>query len=155
MKINKKICLRIVFTILLLSTFVIIFMFSSQNGDESSSLSQGFIYNILKNFTNNTVVIENIIIKIEPLIRKIAHFSIYALVGVWSTCLMETFDVKEKQKIVTCILIGFLYSCTDEIHQLFISERSGSILDVLLDTFGTIFRNFYHKNNYKNYKKTY
>ena len=74
MKINKKICLRIVFTILLITTFVIIFLFSNQNGENSSNLSQGFIYNILNKFTNNTLLIEEIIIKIEPIIRKLAHF---------------------------------------------------------------------------------
>ena len=149
MKINKKICLRIVFTILLLITFIIIFLFSNQNGENSSNLSQGFIYNILNKFTNNTLLIEEIIIKIEPIIRKIAHFSIYALVGVWSMCLMETFDVNQKKKIGISTLIGFLYSCTDEIHQLFISERSGSVIDVLIDTLGTLFRNSRHMDDYK------
>jgi VanZ family protein len=32
--------------------------------------------------------------------------------------------------------VVFLYACSDEIHQLFVPNRSGELLDVLLDTFG-------------------
>ena len=62
---------------------------------------------------------------------------------------METFDVNQKKKVGISTLIGFIYSCTDEIHQLFISERSGSIIDVFIDTLGTLFRHFCHSDNYK------
>ena len=81
MKKNIKMYLRMLFLVLLVSNFIIIFIFSSQDGEESSSLSQGFIYSILKNFINNEKQIEIIIENIEPIVRKLAHFSIYALSG--------------------------------------------------------------------------
>ena len=139
MKNNKKIYLRIIFLTLLILTFCLIFIFSNQNGESSSELSQGFIYNILKFFTNNISQIENIIKIIEPFIRKLAHFSIYGLVGVWSMSLMETYKISDKKKFFICLLIGFLYACTDEFHQIFINERSASFLDILIDTLGCLF----------------
>jgi VanZ family protein len=35
------------------------------------------------------------------------------------------------------ILLCFLYASSDEIHQLFVPGRSGSFIDILLDTFGS------------------
>ena len=46
------------------------------------------------------------------------------------------------------ILLCFIYSCSDEIHQLFISERTGKPLDVIIDTLGSsasIFLYYYFK----------
>ena len=34
------------------------------------------------------------------------------------------------------LLTAFLYACTDEFHQLFISGRAGRFTDVLIDTTG-------------------
>lgn len=139
MKKNKKIYLRILFSILLISNFILIFIFSSQNGDDSSSLSKGFIYGILRNFLNDSNQIEGIIQSIEPLVRKLAHFSIYALSGVWAIGLLETFSIKDEHKIAIGTLIGFLYAVSDEFHQSFVSERSESPIDILIDTFGFLF----------------
>ena len=140
MKTKKKILLlRMIFSILLISTFVLIFIFSSQNGDNSSKTSQGFIYNILRFFTNNNEELKDTIIILEPIIRKIAHFTIYTLVGIWSMSLLETYKLGEKQKIIISLLIGFSYACSDEFHQSFVGERSASIRDVLIDTTGVLF----------------
>ena len=136
---RRKIVLRILFFILLMATFILIFYFSSQNGEESSGLSKGLIYNILKFFTNNTEKLEEIIIVIEPVIRKLAHFSVFTLVGIWTMSLTETFEIQKNNKISISILVGFLYACSDEIHQKFVSERSASPIDVLIDTSGVIF----------------
>lgn len=139
MKKNKKLYLRILFSILLVSNFIIIFVFSSQDGEDSSYLSQGFIYNILKIFINNKAQIETIIENIEPLVRKLAHFSIYALSGIWIIGLLETFNLTDEKKILFGTLIGFLYAVSDEFHQSFVSERSASPIDILIDTFGCLF----------------
>ena len=100
MKKNNKIKLRIIFLIFLICTFGIIFIFSNQNGTESSKVSQGFIYNILKFFINDANKVEYATILVEPIVRKIAHFSLYTLVGVWSISLLETYNLKEQNKIV-------------------------------------------------------
>ena len=35
-----------------------------------------------------------------------------------------------------CEGIGIFYACTDEIHQLFVPDRSGQLTDVLIDSIG-------------------
>ena len=136
MKKNKKIILRILFTMLLIGTFAIIFMFSNQNGEESSNISQGFIYNILKLFVKDNLAINSIVIIAEPLVRKLAHFSIYALAGIWAIGLLETYSIKDEKRLCIGSIIGFLYACSDEFHQSFVGERSASPLDVIIDTLG-------------------
>ena len=37
---------------------------------------------------------------------------------------------------IISIFLSFLYACSDEVHQLFIVERTGRILDVFIDTLG-------------------
>lgn len=138
MKQNKT-KLRIFFLIMLFTTFIVIFIFSSQNGEDSSRVSKIFSYNILKLFINDNIETENTITIIEPIMRKIAHFSMYTLVGIWSIALLETFNSKENKKIIISELIGFLYACSDEIHQSFVGKRSASGIDVLIDSMGVLF----------------
>lgn len=80
----KKNIIRIILIILLALTFYIIFGFSSQDSKESSSIS-GKITQLLtdriKFIQEKPDEEKNIIIKrIEGIIRKLAHFSIYTVV---------------------------------------------------------------------------
>lgn len=72
------------------------------------------------------------------LIRKAAHVSIYALLGicVYQTCRLEA--RVERGNVWIAVGICFLYACTDELHQLFSSGRSGQFDDVLLDSIGAL-----------------
>ena len=54
-------------------------------------------------------------------------------------------DYKIKNIFIVSILLSILYSCTDEIHQLFVSGRSGSIIDVMIDSIGIILGIFIYK----------
>ncbi len=139
MKKNKIVIYRIIFATLLICNFAIIFMFSSQDGEDSTSVSQGLIYNFLKIFMSNPVQISETILLIEPFIRKLAHFSIYALAGIWMISFLKTYNNTEKKRIIIGLTIGFLYALSDEFHQSFIGERNASIFDVLIDTLGFAF----------------
>lgn len=80
----KRTIFRIILIILLLWTFSIIFSFSNQNGYESGSLSKKVtrklvdIFPYTKNLSEATK--KKIVEKSQPIIRKLAHFSIYAVV---------------------------------------------------------------------------
>ena len=41
--------------------------------------------------------------------------------------------------VASLSLICFLYACSDEIHQSFISGRDGNFLDVIIDSIGYLF----------------
>lgn len=132
--------------ILLLCTILwmgMIFWFSSQEADKSSNVSNSFldktVINVYRAFDSNlTKKDESNIQKIWFVpIRKIAHFSVYFVLGILVLLTLKEFNVKNNI-CYYAILICFLYSVSDEIHQLFVDGRSGEVLDVLLDTTGSV-----------------
>ena len=131
---NKK----ILTIILILIWMCIVFKFSSQPSTESSQLSGGITKAIL-NFFN---VLEGKTIEqqsaIETIIRKLAHFSIYALGGILILLHINLYKIKTNKKVIISWLIGTTYAMTDEIHQLFVPGRSCELRDVCIDSLGII-----------------
>lgn len=131
--------LRIIFLILIIINSLIIFGFSSQNGEESSNLSKMIITKIA-NILNVKEENKTIFLDLgEKVIRKLAHFSIYTLLGIWSISFLYTFNIKLKYQVIITSVWGFLYALTDEFHQMFSNGRHASINDVIIDTIGVIF----------------
>lgn len=69
------------------------------------------------------------------LIRKLAHFIEYAVLGIVFTLLFALRGRLNKQGIVNCAFIGFLAALTDETIQLF-TDRGSQVQDVWLDFIG-------------------
>lgn len=140
MKIN---ILRIVLIVMLLTLFANIFNFSNQNGEESSSLSREITENVTKNIESIQKLEPNkkeeVLGKIEHIIRKIAHFSLYTFVGILSMSLMSTYKIKQLKRIGLSLGIGILYAISDEFHQSFVPGRTALFGDIFIDTFGVIF----------------
>ena len=135
MKLNL---IRGILILLLAGTFFLIFGFSSQNATESSGISKK-VSEALVEFTNKEKPIQekNKMVKfLEPRIRKLAHFSIYTVVGFLLMSLCFTYKISINKKIVISLIIGFIYACSDELHQTFVAGRSGEARDVLIDTSG-------------------
>ena len=152
MKLNV---IRIVLIILLVGTFYIIFGFSSQNATESSGISKKVSETIVE-ITNKDKPIQekNEIVKfLEPIIRKLAHFSIYTVVGFLLMTLFFTYKISINKKIIISLILGFIYACSDELHQTFVAGRSGEARDVLIDTSGVFIGILISYNFYKIYKK--
>ena len=138
----KKIIIRTIFMLLLLATFAVIFKFSSQIAEESDNISNGVLRKIIDVFPYTKGLSEEIKIKMvehgNPIIRKLAHFSIYALVGVWVMAFMSTFDIRLYKKWIISMLVGVLYAASDEFHQSFVPGRGPSIVDVGIDNLGVL-----------------
>lgn len=135
----KKNILRIIFLILIILNSLIIFGFSSQHGEESGNLSKMVITkiaDILKVKEENRTYFLSLG---EKVIRKLAHFSIYTLLGIWSFAFIYTFKMKMQYQVTITTIWGFLYASTDEFHQMFSNGRTASINDVIIDTLGVIF----------------
>lgn len=136
---NKNI-IRVILIVLLIATFVRIFCFSSQDGEESSAVSRkvttAVTQNVKKIQDMDSKQRELTLDKIEHFIRKIAHFSIYTLVGILMMALMSTYDISKRKQILISIFIGMMYATSDEIHQYFVPERTALFTDVLIDTTG-------------------
>ena len=135
MKLN---IIRGILIILLAGTFYIIFGFSSQNATQSSGISKKVSETIVEITNKDKPTQEkNEIIKfLEPRIRKLAHFSIYTVVGFLLMTLCFTYKISINKKIIISLIFGFIYACSDELHQTFVVGRSGEARDVLIDTSG-------------------
>lgn len=66
------------------------------------------------------------------LLRKIAHFSEFAALGL---CLAWRFGMLERKRILA-LAYGFGAACVDETIQAFVPDRGPSIRDVAIDTCG-------------------
>ena len=66
-------------------------------------------------------------------------YHILAFFGLTFFLLISLTKGKYKSLIFPAILLAIIYGISDEIHQLFVPGRNGSLKDVLLDTTGIIF----------------
>lgn len=133
----KRNIFRIIFLILIIVNALVIFQFSAQDGKKSEKISQKIVNENMNNVkTTNQTERNKILKKREKIIRKIAHILIYTSLGTWSICFALTFNIKRWVQVVGSIIGCVLYACSDELHQRFISGRSGNITDVFIDTIG-------------------
>ncbi len=121
---------RLVLIILIIAWAVLVFMFSGQDGDESSSLSR----TIVVFFTQN----EEIINLAEPYIRKLAHFSEYGLGGCLFLLLFKTYELGDMTVLGLSGITGLWYALVDEYHQTLVPGRDGNIYDVAIDAIGCL-----------------
>lgn len=134
--------------IVLILWMIVIFSFSSANANKSTGTSDKVITAMIEikdKITNNETPNneKEIIVKNSSFyIRKIAHITEYLILGFLMFNLLKQYSVTN---IYYAICLSILYSCTDEFHQLFISGRSGSIRDVLIDSIGILIGTYLYK----------
>lgn len=104
---------------------------SNTNGNGSSSQSN-FFANIILQFINIDKE------TLTFLIRKLAHMSEYAILALFTYYALIKIAFNKRIIFQITFLISFLYACSDEFHQLFISGRSGQFTDVLIDSTGCL-----------------
>lgn len=132
------------FWILTITVMAVIFAFSAQNSENSGNQSSFITDILMKLFSGayrNSSYDEKIKIieSMEFAIRKLAHFSIYSILGMFSYIAVYYSTNFSKKSFAISLLICFIYACTDEIHQLFVSGRSCQLRDVFIDFSGAIF----------------
>ena len=131
----------------------LIFMFSHQNAELSSDISQGFTARIIMLLAEHNIIdipvsssgLSEAVLKIaesiDTVVRKLAHFSIYGVLGILTYELSLCY-YKRKKAAAAALITCLLYAISDEIHQLFIPGRAGMVIDVILDFSGSIFALF-------------
>lgn len=135
--------LRAILIILLLGIFYIIFGFSGQEGEKSGSIGRQITEAVTKNIKQIQTLEETqkeiTLKKIEHIIRKLAHFSLYTVVGILMMSLMSTYNIEQIKRYGISLGVGMIYAISDEIHQSFIPDRTPAVGDVFIDTCGVIF----------------
>lgn len=117
--------LRILVPLLTILWFAFILARSLKNGVQSDSES-GLVRSCLQGLFPGITM---------HFVRKLAHFLEYFLLG---GLLLTDFRLYGRRRFVWPALCGLLAACTDELVQRFVPERSGEILDVLLDFSGVL-----------------
>lgn len=136
---QKKITLVMVFL-----WMTVIFLMSNQPGEESSEVSGSVSYRVVS--TVSTALHWNLsekemVVRAEAIqypVRKCAHMTEYAILGILMLRHLYTYTVLRKQRRCWFLawLLSTMYAATDEYHQIFIKGRSGNPIDVIIDATG-------------------
>lgn len=142
---KKLICI-----ILLILAMGSMYYFSSQEGEISSSQSHKAV-EIIDKIRDKVTLTDERLINIkdkiynelrgynkEYIVRKAAHFSIYACIGAFMLLVIYLFSKKVILSAVLSFILTIMYAIYDEKRQLSVSGRVSSITDVFIDSSGAL-----------------
>lgn len=118
-----------------------IFRFSAQTGTESSGISlkvTRFISRIIfRGYNGMTVSQQEFIVSgLHHFVRKLAHFSIYAVLAFITYFFFDLSDVRPMLNIFITWIFCTIYASTDEFHQSLTPGRAMQFKDVMIDSAG-------------------
>ena len=127
------------------------YYFSSQDAEVSGRQSQAVV-NVIDKIRDKVTLKNDELIKIQTkvysklrgfgsksyIIRKMAHFSIYALIGASLVLFIYLFSKKLLLSSNLAFLLSIIYACYDEYRQLSVPGRAGSIKDIVIDSCGAL-----------------
>lgn len=146
----KKYLCAAFWLLIILLIYGMIFFFSGQEGEDSGSLS----YQVSKQCVElldkvspndwSEALKAELAGNMEHPIRKLAHFSEYALLAIAIYFFLAHLQPAPWKPITKKMFLGILgliilSAAADEIHQFFVPERNCSLLDVFIDTCGGAF----------------
>lgn len=126
---------------------VVIFCFSAQDATASTAVSDGVLHKIAEIYTawipaDAAEIDSENHASMAFLIRKIAHFTLYFILGIFSAATMFSFTAKHHRSLsagwFTAWSFCIFYASTDEFHQLFVPGRTGRFLDIGIDSLGAL-----------------
>lgn len=140
--------ISLIFAVLTIAVMCIIFAFSAQGGEESSAVSSGvsrFIAELIVSGFDELSELERElkIQELVPIVRKLAHFSVFAALGFFANLSLHSFARERGKstkfaKSIYAAAFCLIYAMSDEFHQLFTPGRNGNFIDVLIDFSGSI-----------------
>ena len=142
---------KIIGIVLLFLCMGSMYYFSGQDGITSSGQSNKVV-EIIDEVRDKVTLKDNKIISIKEkvfnklkhygnkgyVVRKIAHFSIYACIGICMAYLIYLFSRKVFVSVFLAFMLTSMYAYYDEYRQLSVIGRSGSLKDVLIDSSGAL-----------------
>lgn len=125
--------------IFVVAVMVMIFCFSTQDGETSTYTSDKVVKPIVaavarENPTMTSAMLQKLYQLLQTIVRKSAHFMEFALLGITLRLLSESYGWQRGGWIAWGV--GTLYAMTDEMHQLLSSGRTASGVDVAIDSMG-------------------
>ena len=126
---------------------------AAPESEETSNFVTEIIYRIYAFFSSNPINGSLFIERYAGIIRKLAHFTEFMILGFLSVSNAREYFAKNYELYGACF--GILYAISDEIHQLFVENRCCSIKDVLIDSAGIMCGIFLYRLISKKWKKDY
>lgn len=71
----------------------------------------------------------------DVVLRKIAHAVEFGILGI---LLVRAFAPQTRRSLTIAFILATLYAASDEWHQTFVANRTGSWVDVLIDALGVL-----------------
>lgn len=124
---------RVVFTAALIACIMFIFRNSLENGAQSSARSQAVMQ-----LVNSALAKVHLGPLSEHLIRKLAHFSEFALEGFLLMLCIRVYTKHFVRHMSWPLLGGMTTALTDETIQRFIPNRTSAVTDVWIDMAGVV-----------------
>ena len=143
-KSKQKMAVTIPAAIALVILYIIIFRFSDQDGETSSSISQDIsrqcveLGDTVTGSTWSAELKESLSLVWEHPIRKLAHFSEYAIMGALLYLLFDQWMKRGLRMYGLIVLWVVVSAAADEFHQFFLPGRMCSPVDVCIDTLGAV-----------------
>lgn len=144
---KKKVIITVFAGIALLLVYMMIFSFSADTASESSVLSEGitnWFLELCNRFTGGGQAEAESIqsaedsLLVEGVVRKMAHFGEYMLLGLLSFIIAVLWIEKMKVSVRIVAIQLVISASLDELHQYFVPGRYASVRDVMIDTAGGI-----------------
>ena len=120
---------RLLCSVLLAANLLFIWGNSALPGETSGEISNGLLL-WLSQVLGDAWVIGGF------LLRKLAHFSEFAMLGLLLTWMALLLQQKSFHRFTLPLLGGILTACVDETIQVFTPDRGPSLIDVWIDTAG-------------------
>ncbi|MCR1898330.1 VanZ family protein [Irregularibacter muris] len=123
---------------------VMIFAFSAQPAKQSAGLSAKITQSIISIVDKvmpldlDTFMTVQRVEYLHHIIRKMAHFSVYLVLGLLLVHALRQSGVKGFKIFIFALILCISYAAFDEIHQLYIPGRSGQVRDVFIDSMGAL-----------------
>ena len=133
--------MKILKRILLVGWLILIFCLSAQPANDSTVTSNfvgELIYKLYSLIVSkdNTIDIALFLQKYISVIRKLAHFTEFAILGILFYINFDLFHTNKR--LILSIMFSVIYAISDEIHQLFVVNRHCSVNDIFIDSIGAI-----------------
>ena len=130
--------------ILAVMWMTVIFTFSAQTREESSTVSESFsdrlvnATGLLFHLHIDEERLREIANAMEHIVRKGAHMTEYAILAALLYVWLGRWRQQRVRRYGLAVMLAAVYACSDEIHQLFVEERAGMVSDVLIDSAGAV-----------------
>ena len=124
---RKAVCI-----VLIAVNLAVIWGNSLMTGADSGAMS-GSVMEFVRNLLN---LPESVEAQLHHFIRKAAHFTEFACLGILMTWLLGMLGQKGLQLASCPVFLGLAVACVDETIQIFTEGRASSLVDVWIDTCG-------------------